>query len=102
GPNSGIFATTVEHQVRQSMRSLLDNLEEADMDFATVVATNVYLDDVADFQVMNKIYAKYFKAPFPARTTIQQIAPLTERKTNAEGEYPGLEQISLIAVRRAH
>ena len=100
GPNSGVFATTIGHQVRQSMRNLLDNLEEVDMDFGDVVAANVYLDDVADFQAMNQIYAKYFKAPYPARTTIQQIAPV-ERKTGAEGEYPALEQISLIAVKSA-
>jgi enamine deaminase RidA (YjgF/YER057c/UK114 family) len=64
------------------------------------VATNVYLDDVADFQAMNKIYAKYFKPPYPARTTIQQVAP-TERKPDEEGRYPGLEQISFIAIKGA-
>jgi len=99
GPNAGVFATSVEHQVRQSMRNLLDNLDEADMDFGTVVAANVYLDDISDFQAMNRIYAKYFKTPFPARTTIEQIAPVAERKMDAEGEYPALEQVSLIAVR---
>ncbi|MGA2592946.1 MAG: RidA family protein [Bryobacteraceae bacterium] len=100
GPNAGIYAVSIEHQVRQSMRNLLDNLEEADMDFGDVVATNVYLDDISDFQAMNKIYAQYLKAPYPARTTIQQIAPV-ERKVDEEGEYPALEQISLIAVRAA-
>jgi enamine deaminase RidA (YjgF/YER057c/UK114 family) len=99
GPNAGVYATTVEHQVRQSLRNLLDNLEEAGMDFSSVVAANVYLDDVTDFQAMNRIYAKYFKAPYPARTTIQQIAPVAERKLDAEGEYPALEQISIIAVK---
>jgi hypothetical protein len=34
----------------------------------------------------------------PAATTIQQIAP-TERKADTEDHFPGLEQISLIAVR---
>lgn len=99
GPNAGVYATTIEHQVRQSIRNLLDNLEEADMDLSAVVAANVYLDDISDFQAMNKVYAKYFKAPFPARTTIQQIAPVPERKMDEEGEYPALEQISLIAVK---
>jgi reactive intermediate/imine deaminase len=98
GPNAGIYAASVEHQVRQSMRNLLDNLEEADMDFSDVVAANVYLDDVSDFQAMNKIYARYFKAPYPSRTTIQQVAP-AERKADEEGAYPALEQVSLIAVR---
>jgi reactive intermediate/imine deaminase len=100
GPNAGVYAATVEHQVRQSMRNLLDNLEEADMGLGDVVAANVYLDDISDFQAMNKIYAKYLKAPYPARTTVQQVAPV-ERKADDEGAYPDLEQISLIAVRKA-
>jgi len=101
GPNAAIYAGTVETQVRQSVRNLLDNLEEADMELGDVVAANVYLDDIADFQAMNKIYAKYFKAPFPARTTIQQVAPVADRKPDEDGRYPGLEQISIIAVKGA-
>ena len=46
GPNSGIYASTVETQLRQTMRNLLDGLEEAGLTFANVVATNVYLDDI--------------------------------------------------------
>jgi len=98
GPNGGIFASTVEHQLRQTMRNLLDNLEEAGLDFSHVVATNVYLDDISEFQAMNRIYAKYFSATPPTRTTIQQVAPVT-RQPDEEGRYPTLEQISLIAIR---
>jgi 2-iminobutanoate/2-iminopropanoate deaminase len=98
GPNGGIFASSTEHQLRQTMRNLLDNLEEADMDFSQVAATNVYLDDLADFQTMNQIYSKYFKGPPPARTTIQQLEA-AERKPDEEGRYPTLEQISLIAIK---
>ena len=101
GPNSGVYAGTVETQVRQSVRNLLDNLEEADMDLGDVVVANVYLDDVADFQAMNKVYAKYFKPPYPARTTVQQVAAAPDRKPNEDGRYPALEQISLIAVKGA-
>lgn len=101
GPNAAIYAGTVETQVRQSVRNLLDNLEEADMELGDVVSTNVYLDDISDFQAMNKIYAKYFKTPYPARTTIQQVAPVGDRKPDDEGRYPGLEQISIVAVKGA-
>jgi enamine deaminase RidA (YjgF/YER057c/UK114 family) len=101
GPHGGIYATTTQHQLRQSMRNLLDDLEEADMKFDQVVMTNVYLDDLNDLSAFDEIYAEYFGATPPARTVIQQIAP-TERKADREDHFPGLEQVSLIAVRRKH
>lgn len=98
GPHSGIYAASVDHQLRQTFRNLLDNLEEAGMDFKTVAATNVYLDSLDDFASMNKIYAQYFsEGSRRARTTVQQIKP-GSREPDAEGRYPTLEQISLIAV----
>ncbi|MGA9507559.1 MAG: RidA family protein [Candidatus Sulfotelmatobacter sp.] len=98
GPHGGIYASTTQHQLRQTMRNLLDNLEEADMNFNQVVATNVYLDDLSDLQDFDDVYAQYFGAVLPARTTIQQIAP-TKREADKEGHFPGLEQVSFIAVR---
>lgn len=98
GPNSGIYASTVETQVRQTMRNLLDGLEEAGLTFADVVATNVYLDDINDFTKMNTIYAQYFSGAPPTRTTLQQFPP-AERKANDQDRWPTLEQISLIAVK---
>jgi reactive intermediate/imine deaminase len=98
GPNSGIYASTVETQTRQTMRNLLDGLEEAGLSFADVVATNVYLDDIEDFAKMNKTYAQYFSGAPPTRTTLQQF-PSAERKANDQDRWPTLEQISLIAVK---
>ena len=98
GPHGGIFATSPQHQLRQSMRNQLDNLEEADMNFNQVVATTVYLDDLSDLPVFDAVYAEYFASVPPARTAIQQIAPV-ERKPDKNDQFPGLEQVSLIAVR---
>jgi enamine deaminase RidA (YjgF/YER057c/UK114 family) len=98
GPNLGIYASTVETQVRQSIRNLLDGLEEAGMDLSNVVATNVYLDDMDDFAKMNRVYASYFKQPFPTRTTIEQRPPV-DRKANEKEQWPTLLQISLVAVK---
>jgi len=80
------------------MRNQLDNLEEAEMSFDQVVATNVYLDNLSDLSGFDEVYAQYFGSIPPARTTVQQIAP-TERKPDKEDHFPGLEQVSLIAVR---
>ncbi|HEY7212277.1 MAG TPA: RidA family protein [Bryobacteraceae bacterium] len=98
GMNGGVFTQGVDTQLRQTMRNLLDNLEEAGLTFDNVVSTNVYLDDLADFSSMNKIYAKYFTGIAPARTTIQQV-PSVNRAKRSDDTYPEVEQISLIAIK---
>jgi reactive intermediate/imine deaminase len=99
GPHGGVYASTTAHQLRQTMRNLLDNLEEAGMNFDEVVATNVYLDDLSDLRAFDEVYVQYFGHLAPARTTIQQTAP-AERKPDTEDHYPDLEQLSFIAIRK--
>ena len=98
GPHGGEYASTTPHQLRQTMRNLLDNLEEAGMNFAQVVATNGYLDNLEDMAPFDEVYVQYFGPVLPARTTIQQVAP-AERRPDKEDHYPDLEQVSFIAVR---
>jgi enamine deaminase RidA (YjgF/YER057c/UK114 family) len=98
GPNGGVFTASVADQTRQTMRNLLDNLEEAEMNYGQVVSTTIYLDDLKDESLFANVYRKYFKVALPAQTVVQQIAPV-ERKADEEGHYPELEQASLIAVR---
>jgi enamine deaminase RidA (YjgF/YER057c/UK114 family) len=93
-----VYTATTSQQVRQTMRNQLDNLEEADMKFDQVVSTTVYLDDLSDLPVFEKVYRKYFKGIPPSQTTVEQIPP-SERKPDEEEQYPDLEQVSLIAVR---
>jgi reactive intermediate/imine deaminase len=89
-PGQGIVTKDFELQLRQTMRNLLDGLEEADMNFANVVSAVVYLKDMKDYDAMNQLYRTFFKTDFPSRTTIQQNH---DRETQTE------EQISFIAVR---
>ena len=81
------------------MRNLLDNVEEAEMNFDEVVSTNVYLDNVAESQDFDEVYGQYFGPLLAARTAVQQIAP-ADRKPDKEGHCPDLEQVSLIAVKK--
>jgi enamine deaminase RidA (YjgF/YER057c/UK114 family) len=98
GPHGGVYASTTPHQLRQTMRNLLDNLEEAGMNFDEVVATNVYLDDLSEARAFDDVYVQYFSHVLPARTTIEQIAP-AERTPDRQDHYPDLEQVSFIAIR---
>jgi enamine deaminase RidA (YjgF/YER057c/UK114 family) len=40
------------------------------MSVADTVSVQVYLTDVGMFQLMNAVYAAYFKGPRPTRTTV--------------------------------
>jgi 2-iminobutanoate/2-iminopropanoate deaminase len=99
GVNGGIYADRVEDQVRQTMRNLLDGLEEAGIDFSRVVASNVYVDDLEEFGKMNAVYGRYFpKESPPTRTTVAPLPPV-ERKRLPNDQFPKLEEVSIIAVR---
>src|SRR5262245_25917992 len=90
-PGQGIVTPDLELQIRQTMRNLLDGLEEAGMDFTDVISSTVYLKDMKDYDKMNNLYRTFFKDIFPARTTLQQSF---DKETKTE------EQISTIAVRK--
>ncbi len=98
GSHGGVYASTTPHQLRQTMRNLLDNLEEANMAFADIVSTNVYLDSLADLQSFDEVYGQYIGPLLPARTVVQQIAPV-DRKPDKDDHYPDLEQVSFVAIR---
>src|SRR5260370_33410901 len=75
GPHGGVYAPTTAHQLRQTMRNLLDNLEEAGMNFDEVVSTNVYLDDLSDVRWFDEVDVQNFNHAPPARTTSCQVPP---------------------------
>ena len=70
-PSSGkLIAGDVGAQTEQIFRNVGAVLDAAGKGFADVVKTAVFLADMKDFAAMNAVYARYFEAPFPARTTI--------------------------------
>ena len=56
------------HRVLQNVGAIL---EAGGAWFDNVVRTTVFLADMNDFAAMNAVYATYFKAPAPARATVQ-------------------------------
>jgi 2-iminobutanoate/2-iminopropanoate deaminase len=71
-PKSGEL---VQGDVALQTRRVLDNigalLTAAGLSFAEVARTTVFLADMNDFAAMNDVYSTFFKAPYPARATVQ-------------------------------
>ena len=75
GPLDLATGQYVKGDIRSETKRVFENirmiLEAAGSSLDKVVKCNVYLRDINDFAAMNEVYAMYFSAPFPARTTIQ-------------------------------
>jgi 2-iminobutanoate/2-iminopropanoate deaminase len=64
----------IEAETRQALENISAILAAAGTSMSQVVNTTVFLRDMNDFARMNNIYAEFFSAPFPARSTIQVAA----------------------------
>jgi 2-iminobutanoate/2-iminopropanoate deaminase len=64
----------VASETKRTFENMKAILEAAGSSLDKVVKCNVYLRDIKDFAAMNEVYKTYFKAPYPARTTIQAAA----------------------------
>ncbi len=61
----------IEPETRQTLENIKAILEEAGSHMDRVVSTFVFMTDLSDFSKMNAIYADYFKANPPGRTTVE-------------------------------
>lgn len=61
----------IVEQTERVLKNIAAVLKASGTSLDNVVKTTVYLADINDFTKMNEVYAKYFKAPFPARSTVQ-------------------------------
>ena len=64
----------IQAQTERVLENIKAILEDQKLAFANVVKSTVFLTNLADFTGMNEVYAKYFTAEFPARSTIQVAA----------------------------
>ncbi len=70
-PGTGrLIENDIGVQTRQVLRNLSAILAAAGGGLTNVLKTTVFLQDMADFQEMNAVYAEYFTSEPPARSTV--------------------------------
>lgn len=71
-PKTGeLVRGTIEAEVARVLDNIRAVLEASGAGLDDVVRTTVYLADMADFQAMNGVYARFFGEARPARSTVQ-------------------------------
>jgi 2-iminobutanoate/2-iminopropanoate deaminase len=70
----GPLPAGVAAQTRRVLENVKLLLASQGLGFEHVVKTTVFLTDLAEFQALNAVYAEYFPAPYPARSTVQVVA----------------------------
>jgi 2-iminobutanoate/2-iminopropanoate deaminase len=75
GPIDPVTGALIDGDIGMQTRRVFENLgailKAGGASFDHVVRSTVYLADMNDFAAMNSVYAEFFSAPAPARTTIQ-------------------------------
>lgn len=61
----------IEAQTRRTLENIKAILEEAGSGLDRVVQTFVFMTDLGEFSRMNAVYAEYFTANPPGRTTVE-------------------------------
>ncbi|XMB86861.1 RidA family protein [Mycoplasmatota bacterium WC44] len=61
----------VKEQTNISLSNVKAILEAEGFAMEDIVKATVYLSDITEFSLMNEVYAKFFKDPFPARSAFE-------------------------------
>lgn len=70
-PTTGeLVAGDMEAQVRRAFENLKAVAVAAGGDLSRLVKVNVYLTDLANFALVNKVMAEYCPEPYPARAAV--------------------------------
>ena len=90
-PKSGALVTGgIEAETRRALENLREVLAAAGLGFHDIVKTTIFLADLGDFDVVNRIYGEHLSAPYPARSTVQAAA--LPRKARVEIEAVAMKR----------
>ncbi|MBD5559380.1 MAG: RidA family protein [Clostridia bacterium] len=70
-PETGSMPDSVDKQAEQSLENLKAVVEAGGASMDSVIKTTVFIRHMDDFARINEVYAKYFDAPYPARSCVE-------------------------------
>ncbi len=70
-PVTNLLPEGIKAQTKQSLQNTKAILEEAGLDITDVIKTVVFIQKMADFPVVNEIYASFFGDHKPARSCVE-------------------------------
>ena len=70
-PATGALVEGVEAQTRRALQNLVAILAAAGLGTKNVLKATIYVANMDDFALVNKLYAEVFAPPFPAREVVQ-------------------------------
>lgn len=68
---TGEIPEGIKAQANQVFMNIKNLLEASGSGIDKVVKTTVFIQNMSDFAVVNKIYETYFSAPYPARSCVE-------------------------------
>jgi 2-iminobutanoate/2-iminopropanoate deaminase len=70
-PKTGsLVLSDIASETKQVMENIKSILEAAELTFAHVIKTTIFLSDMGLFAQVNEVYGSYFSKDFPARETV--------------------------------
>lgn len=70
-PKTGELVTGFAPQLKQILLNIDGLLESQGLSRENIAKTSIFMTDLSLFAEVNQAYVEYFKAPYPARSTVE-------------------------------
>ena len=70
-PKTGELVSGHGPQLKQILANIDGLLESQGLNRTNIVKTSIFMTDLSLFAEVNQAYVEYFKAPYPARSTVE-------------------------------
>jgi len=70
GETGKLINSSFDSEANQVIQNIKTILKQSGSDLSSIINVVVYIKDISQYAAFNKLYMKYFKRPFPARSCV--------------------------------